>query len=137
MVIKYSKARHTPLVEDREVQSRVTDLVGPALRRQLWLMFLDDRAVQLPVLLPSDVPARPGERDSVPFTAFIAQVVEATGCAAVVAVFERPGPDTVSADDRAWFSLLADAVCASGVALRGPLLSFTSGVRWIAPDDYV
>jgi hypothetical protein len=137
VVIKFEKARHAPLTEDGQVEARVLDLVGCALRRQIWLMFLDSRMVQLPVLLPTDIKERPGTRDSEPFTAFIAQAVEATQCAAVIAVLERPGRDALSDDDRAWVSLVVDAVRSTGVSLRGPLLSFSAGVRWIALEDYL
>lgn len=136
-MIRYDEAKYLPLVNDEQVQARVVDLIGIASRRQLWLMFLDEQNVQLPVVLPSDVDSRPDRRALEPFSAFVSEVVGSTLCAAVIAVFERPGPDVVSPDDREWLTLVSLAVRNAGVSLRGPLLSSSAGVRWIGPDDYV
>src|ERR1700753_2073346 len=39
-----------PLGTDSDIQARVERLVGRAIQRQLWLLFLDHLAVELPLL---------------------------------------------------------------------------------------
>jgi hypothetical protein len=137
VMIRYDAAKYLPLATDEQVAARVVDLIGVASSRQLWLLFLDDENVQLPVLLPSDVDSRPHRRARESFLSFVSEIVDATACAAVIPVFERPGTDVVSQDDREWIELVSAAVHNAGVVLRGPLLSHSEGVRWIGPDDYV
>lgn len=122
---------HSPLTTESQLLERASDLVGPALRRQLWLMFLDRNDVQTPLLMPADVPARPGPRDSGPFSTFIAEVVKAVECSAIVVVFERPGGIELTDDDFAWFELLGVSTGLAGVELRATLLSHSSGIELI------
>jgi hypothetical protein len=126
---------HEPLASNDEILARVTDLVGTASRRQLWLMFLDEHDVQLPLLMPADVPARPGRRDLRPFSTFLEEVVKATDCWSIVVTLERPGPGAPTDDDSAWFRLVADAGCLAGIRLRGPILSSSDGVRFLDPAE--
>ncbi|MES2170944.1 MAG: hypothetical protein V4479_09535 [Actinomycetota bacterium] len=132
---RFSQFALSSVVTPEQLLDRVSEVVGVAARQQLWLMFLDERDVQLPEIIPIDVPARPEERARDSFETFVSQVVEATACWSVIAVLERPGARALSADDRAWFRLIRDAVGNAGVNLRGPLLSHSTGVGLIEPED--
>ena len=124
-----------PLTNDTQLLRRASDLVGRATRRQLWLMFLDSSDMQSPVLLPTDIPARPGSRDAGPFSTFIEEIVKAVECAAIVVVLERPGPEGLSDDDLSWLALLRDSTALAGVELRTTLLSHSSGVVLVGSDQ--
>ncbi len=124
-----------PLDTDDALRDRVAVLLQTAMRRQIWLMFLDDRSCQLPVLIPSAIPRHPGRGHTANLSRFIAELVGELDAASVVFVLERPGSDGLSDNDREWLALAARASRDAGVALRGPLLCSDSGLRWIGPED--
>lgn len=105
------------------------------MRRQLWMMFLDAKAFQLPLLMPSSIPRHPGKRHTENFAHFVSELVDELDAAAVVFVLERPGSDAMSETDREWFRLAVDGCQRVGVPLRGPLLCHDGGLRWIATED--
>lgn len=120
---------------DDALRDRVALLLEAAFRRQLWFMFLDDESFQLPLLMPSSIPRRPGRGHTEHFAHFIGDIVDELDAAAVVFVLERPGSDKVSASDREWLALAVAACREAGVVLRGPLLCHDGGLRWIGPED--
>jgi len=132
----YKDTHEHPLITDDDVLTRVTLLVRNALRRQLWLMFLDDDDRQLPVLMPTDVPANPGTTDASNLARFIHGVNDDLGARSIVVSLERRGSDVISDDDRAWFRLVRDACAMAELTLRGPVLVHTRGTRWVAVEDY-
>lgn len=125
------------LTTDELVLQRVRDLVEGAYRRQLWLMFLDERDCQLPIVMPHDVPSGPNRAHRSGFRPFIAELVGEIQPSSIIVVLERPGPDTVRRGDRAWFAVLDDACRAAGVRLRGPVLAHDTGFRWVATEDFL
>jgi hypothetical protein len=107
-------------------------LVGRAVNRQLWIMFLDEDDYQLPLLVPcEDLPEYPPERP-IPLGDF----VEAAGAAAIFVVLERYASEQLTAADLAWAKHVASSCAVASIDLRGILLSHRKGVRWVAPDDY-
>ena len=132
----YEETHEQPLTTDEHVLDRVTLLVRNALRRQLWLMFLDGDDRQLPVLMPTDVPANPGTTDASNLARFISGVNDELDATSIVVALERRGSDEISDDDRAWFRLVRDASGMAELKLRGPVLVHTRGVRWVAVEDY-
>ena len=133
----YELARENPLTTDEQVLARVTDLIAHAIRRQVWLMFLDEEDRQLPLLMPSYVPRKP-QRDALgPFGEFLGSLVDEVDASSMVILFERIGGDTLSDSDREWFQLIHAACVAEGIRLRGLLLAHTRGVRWVAAEDYL
>ena len=134
--IDYDQTVYLPLSTDALIEQRVDLLVGRAQRRQLWLMFLDEEGRQLPLLMPIDVPRRPGARESSGFARFLRELVEDFEAASVVIALERRGDEGVTAADAEWFRMGRDACTAAGVPLRGPLLCHSGGVRWVAVEDY-
>ena len=132
----YEDTHEQPLTTDEQVLERVTLLVRNALRRQLWLMFLDGDDRQLPVLMPTDVPARPRSSDASELARFIHGVNDELGASSIVVALERRGSDEISDDDGAWLRLVRDAAEMAELRLRGPVLVHTRGVRWVAVEDY-
>ena len=133
-MIPFELARDQPLDSDALIQERVTDLIGGAIRRQLWLLFLAPDEVQLPILAPcSDLPTMPPQ---VPL-AILRELADACDAASIIAVLERTGDALLTEPDRAWARYLSESSRAVGVPLRAILLSHSHGVRWVAEDDYV
>lgn len=133
----YSDAQLVPLSTDALVQQRVRDLIGRAIRRQLWLLFLDADDVQLPLLIQiDDLPPAPTAEGREMLAHRFGDIAEATDARAMILVLERYGSDSLSESDRAWARNLHEAADLAGVTLRALLLSHRSGVRWIAQDDY-
>ena len=97
----YEDTHEHPLITDEDVLERVTLLVRNALRRQLWLMFLDGEDRQLPVLMPTDVPANPKTTDATNLARFIRGVNDELEATSIVVSLERRGSDEISNDDRA------------------------------------
>lgn len=125
-----------PLRSDEQVLDRVTRLVGAAIRPQLWLMMLDPRDRQLPLLVPVEgIPAHP-ELDAVDGMArIIEQLARSAGAASVVAVLERPGGEHPDRGVRAWGAVLVDAAAEAGIPLRALLLAHDAGVVLLGIDD--
>lgn len=133
----YDEARLLPLASDTDIESRVTDLVGRANCRQLWLMFLDGDDVQLPILIPVDgLPTSPTANEATEVVTRVSELMTDIGAASLITVWERYGPVTLTAQDAVWARLLRAACDDGGVKLRGMLLSHRTGVRWIAETDY-
>lgn len=133
---KFQDTQDHPLTTDEDVRERVELLVRTAMRRQLWLMFVDSENVQLPLLMPTDVPRNPEDADPAHLARFIREVTSDLDAESIIVTLERRGSDEISDDDRAWFRLVRDACAMAELALRGPLLCHTRGVRWVAAEDY-
>jgi hypothetical protein len=134
-MISASQAALVPLTTDADVLERVQSLIGHGIRRQFWLMFLDEEHRQLPLLMPTDLPRRPRRDDAHRFGEFLSDLVEVVEASAVVLTYERPSSDELTETDLAWLRLARSGCRLAGVALRGPLLAHRTGVRWIAADD--
>jgi hypothetical protein len=133
----YDESRLVPLASDAIIHERVTELIGRANQRQLWLLFLDEFDVQLPLLIPIDglPPSPDGYTPTV--IANVRELMDDIGAASLIVVWERYGPAALSAGDTAWARALAAACVAEHLGLRAMLLSHRGGVRWLAPDDYL
>lgn len=128
----------TPLTTDALIEERVRDLVGRATMRQLWLLFLDEESIQLPLLIPIDaLPVFPDTDSVASVTANIAELMDEIQASALIVVWERYGSATLTSRDVAWALAFATGCTVARVPLRASLLSHRTGVRWIAPDDYV
>jgi hypothetical protein len=134
MPMSYDESLRSPLRTAAEVEERVQDLVGAALVNKVWLLFLDEDDVQLPVIIPiGELPERPPEEDAlVPLLTAIGESAHS-----VIAVLERPGGRKLSGDDRAWVRSLSAGVHRAGLGLSGLLLSHSTGVRSLSPDDWI
>jgi hypothetical protein len=132
LMLSYDSAATQPLTTDALIHERATALVGRAVRRQLWLLFLDEHDLQLPVIMPiDDLPVSPPDGAKLP----IAAIAQEVGARSVVVVLERYGDDTLTENDKEWARHLRESCAATSVRLRAILLSHRRGVRWVAVDD--
>lgn len=131
----YDDTTFVPLTTDALIEQRVGDLVGRAISRQLWFLFLDAEQIQLPMLIPIDRPERPTAQLTT-VVQNIRQTVDVLDAASVIVVIERHASETLTPIDIEWARALSDAFSAQQLTLRGLLLSHRRGVRWITPDDY-
>lgn len=132
----YNDLREVPLISDDELVERVGALVHHALRRQLWIMFLDEDHHQLPVIMPSHLPRAPHSGDEAPLAEFLRSVADDAEAHTIVLTYERPGQVFLSDADRRWCRVLSAACELTGLPFRALLLCHDEGVRQLAPDDY-
>jgi hypothetical protein len=124
-----SPATAPPLHTDDDVARRVAALIGYATGSdKLWLLFVDGDDRQAPVVVPiEDLPGPPdgevvaGLGDVL--EGFLPELATATGAGSVVFVRERPGPDFVLPDDRAWAEALGSMCRERKIRVRGVHLS--------------
>jgi hypothetical protein len=133
----YEETELQPLVTDAEIEGRVADLIGRANSRQLWLLFLDEFAVQLPLLIPIEsLPTEPTAEETELIIQRVRELMGEIGATAVVTVLERYGAAALTAQDAAWARSLRAGCDEQGVILRAQLLSHRTGVRWISDDEW-
>lgn len=136
--ISAETAIHVPLVTDELIQHRVQAIVGRACTRQVWMLFLDGRSVQMPLILPmADFPESPGGGNAAQFAARVREIVDAIDASQVIFVWERYAGDRLTPADCAWAEQLHHACLLEKVSVRAQLLSHKRGVRWIAAEDYL
>ena len=133
----YDDTRDIPLTTDSEIEDRIGQLLGTANQRQLWLILLDDRDQQLPLLIPIDgMPVRPPHLDDSGLGPAFQLLVDEYDVAAFVVVLERFASAELQNGDREWARVI-DATCSDiGVPLRAVVVLHADGTRWLAPDDY-
>ena len=123
-------------------------LLQSAIRRQMWLMFMDDRGCLGDPLMPmDDYPDDPNEVVDVDDLGSVTEahvlmhragmLREMTGNVSVLFAWERVGNETITDDDRAWARAMADAAQTLGVPLRAQFIVHSDGVRQLHPDDYL
>lgn len=136
MSLPYEETQLLPLTTDQDVERRVADLIGRANSRQLWLLFLDEFDIQLPLLIPIEgLPFEPTDDQAVRVVDRVRELMGEIGARSVVTVLERYGPATLTAQDAAWVRSLRRGCADQGVQLRAQLLSHRTGVRWIVDED--
>jgi hypothetical protein len=139
--------RTAPLTDDALLQERISFLLRRASTRQLWMMYLDADDVQSEVLMPcSDLPdpatviptgGRGGRTVAEVLSDRVRGVMSELRVTQVVFVWERPGGPRIEDDERMWARALGAACASRGVRVRGQFALHDSGVRVLAPDDYV
>ncbi|MGN6273414.1 MAG: hypothetical protein ACTHMQ_10030 [Protaetiibacter sp.] len=132
---RFDDVRDAPLVTDEEVLHRAALLLGHAIRRQLWLLFLDEHDRQLPLLMPTYVPRRPGPGHRENYARVLGVLFEDAEADSMVVAYERRGSEPLTSTDRAWLLLVREACAEARIPLRGQLLVHDDGIRWVAPDD--
>lgn len=126
-----------PLHTDDDITHRVGLLIGRACRRQLWLLFLDERAVMLPTLMPNDeLPVPLDDELAGRLAAMLQQAIAGTPIESVILVWERPGGPVASTTDRESAAALAWACADVGVPVRAQLISHNYGVRLFSPEEF-
>jgi hypothetical protein len=126
-----------PLSTDAAVGRLVTEMIGAALRRQVWTLFLDGDDRPCPLVIPvSDLPDLPGPGEGASFAHTMSHVAGTVGATALILVWERPGAPHLDVTDRTWLRALHDGFADQEVDLRAILVSHLDGVSWARRDDY-
>jgi len=123
-----------PVTTLPEARKRVFDLVGHAMRRQLWLMLLDPYGQQLSVLIPIDgIPLRPAPGSTQPFAVQINDLLtqEAPG-GSIILTLERPGSAALTAPDQAWAVELTQSF-GKLMRITGLFVAHDDGVAVLTP----
>ncbi|MFT4135349.1 hypothetical protein [Microbacterium sp.] len=134
------------LTDDATLTAFLAQLLETAIRRQLWIFFLDeDGRIADPIMPNDDYPTDPslpittddlGERTVAEvFGARFAHIVRTVDAAELVVVWEREGDDTIDVETRAWARAFGAALRDEGARVRAQLLLHSGGLRMIAPDD--
>ncbi|MFJ4220823.1 MULTISPECIES: hypothetical protein [unclassified Curtobacterium] len=124
-----------PVRTDADVLALVRELIGRPLTRQCWVVFLAERGVPIPLLLPvSELPYQPDEHVE-DFAALIADVTEQVEADDVLVVWERPGNDQAHAVDWEWVDAVACSFGERHVRLRGQVIVHDRGVEMLELDE--
>lgn len=143
-----STLKNRVLDHDDDLRDALEILLQEAIRRQLWLLFIDDRGCLGAPLMPmDDYPQDPSEIVDVDDLGEVSQaellmhrigmLVNATGNSSAVLAWERRGTTAVRAEDRLWARAMAAAAAALAVPLRAQFIVHDAGVRQLHPDDYL
>lgn len=130
ITVSADEAARVPLHNDVEIEELVGALIGVALRRQVWLMFLDRVQRPLPLLVPISELPEVLTRDDVEQIATTArEVAQVAGAAEVLVTWERDGPPKLSEAEQTAADRLEALFAGSPFGLRAQLLSHSEGVR--------
>ncbi|WP_051973061.1 hypothetical protein [Cryobacterium sp. MLB-32] len=118
-----------PIRTVEQARERVFDLVGRAIRYQLWLMLLDSHGHQLPLLIPiEDIPLRPEPGVMTQVAAGIGAILATSGTGgSVILALERPGSAEMTAPDEAWAREL-ESTFGPVMAIMGIFVAHDDGV---------
>lgn len=120
---------------DADVVALVSGVVGRPIRRQCWVLFLDERAIPVPFLLPvSDLPLQPDEHVE-DFATLVAEVCVDNSAAEVVLAWERPGETQLFPVDWEWIDACACAFAERAVRLRGQVVVNATGASMVELHD--
>ena len=119
-----------PLDTDETLVATLTDLLEGAIRRQCWILPLDDE--QRPaggIVILEDVPIDPDPEEVDHFASFVRRVLDETDSSSAVVVWERPGGPELRMLEADW----AAAVAGTDLPLRAQLVLHDDGVRILDP----
>ncbi|WP_344790953.1 hypothetical protein [Gryllotalpicola daejeonensis] len=126
-----------PLITDTAINDRVARLIGRACRAQLWLLFLDERSVMLPTLMPNDELPSPLDAELAEgIASMLRQAIAGTPIESVILVWERPGGPIATTEDKQSAAALAWACADEGVPVRAQLISHDFGVRTLGAEEF-
>jgi hypothetical protein len=120
--------RRRPIRTETAALAILGTLLGTAIRRQLWVMFLDEHDRPLPLIVPMALPSRPGLGASAGLGTFLRDVAASEGARGVVVAYERRAREDLTDTDAVWLGTIADACTVSGLLTWGPFLCHTRGV---------
>ncbi|MFT4212509.1 MAG: hypothetical protein QM626_11635 [Microbacterium sp.] len=134
------------LSDDEGLVRHFAPLLGPALRRRLWLFFLDEEHRPVGPAIPTDDyprdPHLPVMTDDLGtltaaelYGARFGQVMRECDVARVVVIWERRGGRRLDRTTREWARAFGEALRERGGRVRAQLLLHDGGLCVIAPDD--
>jgi hypothetical protein len=123
----------TIIANDGDARELLCNLLGPALRRQLWAFLLGPDGEQLPVVIPIEgIPASPSENDVRSIVAGLGTVIDefAPG-GSILFALERPGDELPHAFDELWADSLQAAAHDERVDVFAIYLVHDEGLRML------
>ncbi len=118
------------LSTDDDMMAFVSRTMGHAVRDQTWLWLTDPDGSGFGTVLQLDHSEPDG---AVPLPVW-QKVAEVAG-RELGLVYERRGPDVLSAADRRRLRAELHEAIDRGLRIRGPILVHDTGSRWLGPDD--
>ncbi|MFT4234001.1 MAG: hypothetical protein QM607_03230 [Microbacterium sp.] len=123
--------------DERTMVRVVHSLLRGAIRRQMWMLMLDDERTLLPPLMPcSDMPDVPSGDDADSCISVFDDMLNDVGAAALVVVWEREGGPAPRPWELAWASAFHEAAQQVDAPLHAQLLLHDTGVRLLTPADF-
>jgi hypothetical protein len=122
MSVTPARAAQEPLLTEADMIRRIEELLAPAIHNgQLWILFLDRRRCQLPLMVPiEDLPATPAPADADLLMRVLADLPDEYD--SVMLVMERLGTDAVASVDRRWAAALRGGAADRQVVVAGVFL---------------
>lgn len=120
------------LTTDDDMMAFVSRTIDHALRDQTWLWLTDPDSAGFGTVLQLDHAEAAG---TVPQHVW-QKVAEVAGTE-LGFVYERRGPECLSAADRQRLRSDLQDAADRGLRLRGPILVHDTGTRWLGPEDLV
>jgi hypothetical protein len=133
----FNDVRDIPLATDEQLVAHLEALLEGAWRRQVWITLLDEQSRPLPIVIPTDVPARPYADELPGLADFLTCLALDFDHATLVVTLERPGPAEIVNADRQWLRLLREACEETGFPFRGPFLLLGRSVLEVPVGDYL
>lgn len=137
-----------PLTDDAILAEGLETLLAPVVRRQLWVLFLDERSVLTGPLMPTDdfprsphatfpEAAREGDGRSAAqcIAECFARLVDELDIAQLVLVWERPGSSRIDPQTREWARELHRLFRDLGTRVRAQCLLSDEGLCTVPLDD--
>jgi hypothetical protein len=120
-----------PMTTDADLLVMANELVGSAIRRQTWLLFLDEEQRLSPTVGPMDgIPVDADPAHIALFADRLTQMVASLpDTASVLLVWERPGSADVRMQEADWIAGLA----ATDAPIRAQMLASDDGVQLVDP----
>lgn len=133
MTITPAQAAEEPLLTEADMVHRIEELLAPAIHNgQLWIMFLDRRRRQLPLIVPiEDLPATPTPRGVDALVGVLAGLEAAYH--SVILVMERLGTDAVATIDRRWAAAIRSAASEREVTIAGVFVLTPNRISPVRP----
>jgi len=132
-------AQH-PVLTDSDVCGLAAELVGQAIRRQLWLLFLDREDRPVPLLIPiDDVPEQPSDEGLAALVGLACGAAREAEAVQLIVVWERPGGVELSVEERELCARLESAYPVEpeegddspALRLRAQVLACSDGVALV------
>jgi hypothetical protein len=135
MTLTPAQAAEEPLLTELDMRRRIEELLAPAVNAgQLWVLFLDSRRRQLPLMIPiEDMPSLPDEASLTALMTALHNLDETF--ASIVLVLERLGTDAVANADRRWAAALRHAAAEHGIAVAGLFVMTPERVIAVRPGQ--
>jgi hypothetical protein len=122
MSITPALAGQEPLLTEADMVRRLEELLAPAIHNgQLWILFLDRRRCQLPLMVPiENLPAAPDPAAADVIVGILADLRAEFD--SVILAIERLGTDAVASVDRRWAAALRHGALTGQVRVAGVFL---------------